>query len=173
MTIGFRIDRLFSCFVFVTVLSGSADVQVSSETPTDVSAVLEAFRARHQTPGMVALVLRGDRIVATGAVGVRREHSAERVTLEDVFHLGSCTKAMTATLAAMIVEEGRIGWETTIGAVFGNTVKNMDRSWRDVTLRQTLAHRAGFRSGNDLWGLLDRRVVEVGTGPDPLRATRP
>jgi CubicO group peptidase (beta-lactamase class C family) len=93
---------------------------------------------------MVAVVLRGDRIVAQGAAGVRRKDGAERVTLDDQFQIGSCTKAMTATLAAMLIEEGKLDWDSTVGGIFGDEAAGMDPAWRTVTLRQVLAHRAGL-----------------------------
>ena len=45
----------------------------------------------------------GDRLSAIGAVGLRRTGAKARVTTKDLWHLGSCTKAMTATLL------GRLG----------------------------------------------------------------
>jgi len=42
------------------------------------------------------------------AVGVRKFGSPEALQAIDKFHLRSCTKAMTATLAATFVEEGNL-----------------------------------------------------------------
>jgi CubicO group peptidase (beta-lactamase class C family) len=52
---------------------------------------------------------------------------------------------MTATLVAMLVEEGKVNWTTTLGELFADTVKPMRPAWEKVTLRQVLAHRAGLR----------------------------
>jgi CubicO group peptidase (beta-lactamase class C family) len=93
---------------------------------------------------MAAAVLRGERIIAQGAAGVRKRGTAERITLDDRFHLGSAAKAMTATLVAMLVEEGKLNWTTTLGELFADTVKPMHPAWEKVTLRQVLAHRAGL-----------------------------
>ncbi|HKQ40506.1 MAG TPA: serine hydrolase domain-containing protein, partial [Verrucomicrobiae bacterium] len=81
---------------------------------------------------------------AQGVAGVRKKGSPERVTLDDRFHLGSCTKAMTATLVAMLVEEGKLNWTTTLGELFAETAKPMHPAWEKVTLQQVLAHRAGL-----------------------------
>src|SRR5262249_19220516 len=70
--------------------------------------------------------------------------SAERVTFGNRFLLASCTKAMTATLVAMLVEEGKLSWATTLGEVYADAVKPMDAAWERVTLRQVLGHRAGL-----------------------------
>ncbi len=97
--------------------------------------------------GMAAVVLRGDCIVAQGVAGVRREGAADcitlngassprpsppsnggegnAITLEDRFHIGSCGKAMTATLAAVLVEEGRLSWTDTVGRIFTGAMKDI------------------------------------------------
>src|SRR5882757_6083162 len=87
--------------------------------PVNVDAILQSILGRGaERFGMVAAVLRGERIIAQGAAGVRRRGTAERITLEDRFHLGSCTKAMTATLVAILVEEGKLNWTTILGRTF-------------------------------------------------------
>ena len=123
---------------------------MADNAPVNVDAILQAILGRGgERFGMAAAVLRGERVIAQGAAGVRKRGSAERITLADRFHLGSCTKAMTATLVAMIVEEGKLHWSTTLGEVFADTVKPMHPGWEKVTLRQVLAHRAGLRNEPD------------------------
>src|SRR5436190_9479205 len=113
--------------------------------PVNVDAILQAILGRGgERFGMVAAVLRGERIIAQGAAGVRKRGTAERITLDDRFHLGSCTKAMTATLVAMLVEEGRLNCTTTLGELFADTMTPMHTAWEKVTLQQVLAHRAGL-----------------------------
>lgn len=114
--------------------------------PVEVDAILQSILGSgSERFGLVATVLRGERIFAQGAAGVRKRGATERITVEDRLHIGSCTKAMTATLVAMLVEEGRLNWTTTMGELFADTVKPMNPAWEKVTLRQVLAHRAGLR----------------------------
>jgi CubicO group peptidase (beta-lactamase class C family) len=56
---------------------------------------------------------------------------------------------MTATLVAMLVEEGKLNWTTTLGELFADMVKPMHPAWEKVTLRQVLAHRSGLRFDPD------------------------
>ena len=113
--------------------------------PVNVDAILKSILGRGgECFGMAAAVLRGSRIIAQGAAGVRKKGAAERITVDDRFLLGSCTKAMTATLVAMLVEEGKLNWTTTLGELFADTVKPMHSAWEKVTVRQVLAHRAGL-----------------------------
>ncbi len=126
--------------------AGLPDRNAEDGTPVNVDGMLQSILGRGaERFGMAAAVLRGERIIAQGAAGVRKRGTAERITLDDQFHLGSCTKAMTATLVAMLVEEGKLNWTTTLGELFADTVKPMHPAWEKVTLRQVLAHRAGLR----------------------------
>src|SRR5688500_5478671 len=126
--------------------AGLPDVRTGDNTPVNVDAILQAILGRGgERFGMVAAVLRGERIIAQGAAGVRKRGTAEHITIADRFHLGSCTKAMTATLVAMLVEEGKLNWTTTLDELFADILKPMHPAWEKVTVRQVLAHRAGLR----------------------------
>jgi CubicO group peptidase (beta-lactamase class C family) len=78
---------------------------------------------------------------------------------------------MTATLLAMLVEEGKLNWITTLGELFADTVKPMHPAWEKVTLRQVLAHRAGLRFEPD--GLAQVLNELVGRPPRAPLGTLP
>ena len=93
------------------------------------------------------------KIVVTNAVGFRKHGGAEAVTVNDKFHIGSVTKSMTATVAAMLVEQGKLSWTTTVEESFPEHGEQLHPDYRAVTLEQLLAHRGGA-PGNppkDLW----------------------
>ncbi|CTQ49900.1 serine hydrolase domain-containing protein [Jannaschia donghaensis] len=74
----------------------------------------------------------------TGFAGL---HYADGPPLDgtEAFHIGSLTKAMTATLAGRLVDRDLIGWDTTIGDLL-----EADKAWHDVTLADLLTHRSGM-----------------------------
>lgn len=113
------------------------------EGARDLAATLEPIRASHDFPALVALVVTSDGVVAEGYTGVRERGYQTAVTRDDLFHLGSCTKAMTATLLARYVEDGTFAWDTTVGDAFPALAEAMKPVWRDVTLAQLLSHSAG------------------------------
>lgn len=118
--------------------------EATGSAPDDLSRDLPPILARHNVPGMVFLALRGDQTLGQGAAGVRLAGDKTAVTLGDKFHLGSCTKAMTATLLAMEVEGGKLAWDTLLSEACGDLAPHMKTEWKTVTLRQVLAHRAGL-----------------------------
>src|SRR5262245_23540067 len=84
-----------------TILS----VGVARAQPTDVSEALGPILKKHDIPGMTVLVLHGREEVAKGTAGVRKAGDETPVTADDLWHLGSCTKSMTATMIGTLVEE--------------------------------------------------------------------
>ncbi len=118
-----------------------------------LSQMLEKVREKHDFPALAAAVVVDGKIVVTNAVGFRKNGGKEKVTPEDKFHLGSVTKSMTATVAAMLVEQGQISWTTTIGATFPELKGEIHPDYLGVTLEQLLSHRSGAPGDapNDLW----------------------
>jgi CubicO group peptidase (beta-lactamase class C family) len=51
---------------------------------------------------------------------------------------------MTATMLGTLVDEGKLGWDSTISQVFPEWSKEIHPDFKPVTLAQLLSHRAGF-----------------------------
>ena len=66
-------------------------------------------------------------------------------TLNDQWHLGSDTKAMTATLVAKLIQQGRLKWESTMGEVFPELAPEFGAEARGITVLQLLCHRSGLK----------------------------
>lgn len=115
----------------------------AAEPANKPELTLEAVRAKYDFPGLAAIVVQDGKIRDLVAVGVRKKGDPAPLTTNDVFHIGSCTKSMTATVAAMLIEKGALHWETTIGEVFPELVGRIDRKYETVTLHQLLLHRGG------------------------------
>ena len=114
-----------------------------------LSDVLEPIRAQYELPALAAAVVKDRKIVAQGAVGVRVLGRNIPVTQEDRFHLGSDGKAMTATLAGMMIDEGKLRWDSTIGEVLGPVIPGLKPKFAAITLEQLLSHTSGIPSDTD------------------------
>jgi CubicO group peptidase (beta-lactamase class C family) len=113
----------------------------------DLAELLEPLRQQYKVPALAAAVVQDDRLTALGAVGVRRAKRPERVTSDDGFHLGSCTKAMTATLCGLLIAENKLRWDSTIEEVFPDLAAEIAAGYRATTLEQLLTHRGGIDEG--------------------------
>jgi len=132
----------FSLVLIVTALFMLADA-TASEPPADTAKALQVIREKYGFPGLAALVVKDGKVCDLAAVGVRKTGESAPLTTNDVFHIGSCTKSMTATLAALLIEKGMLRWDTTIGEAFPELAGRINTDYQDVTLHQLLRHRGG------------------------------
>jgi len=109
-----------------------------------VTRALKPIREKSDVPAITATVVTSDGIQFVGAVGVRKRGTEIPVTLEDRWHLGSDTKAMTSTLIAKLVERGQLKWDLTMAEVFPDLAPQMNAEFQKVTLLHLLSHRAGL-----------------------------
>ena len=121
-----------------------SDFDVGVAGDGELDAVLQRIRDEEGVPALAALLIHRGKVVESGAVGVRAIGLPERVTVDDRWHLGSITKPMTATLAAVLVQEGVIGWETTVGEVFPDLAETTRPEYAEVRLDELLAHTSGL-----------------------------
>jgi CubicO group peptidase (beta-lactamase class C family) len=123
----------------VCLLAGMAG---AAAKPVNLNGDLAAVRKEFGLPSLAAVVFSADKLLAQGADGKRRAGADAVVTIEDKYHIGSITKSITATLAAIMVEEGRLEWETTLSETLPGV--SLHREVRGVTLDQLLRHRSGI-----------------------------
>ncbi len=127
-----------------TALSFPQEISPPGGTDSRINGILEPIRIKHQIPALAGAILTGEGLTASGAVGVRKAGTQFEVRAEDKWHLGSNTKAMTASLIGRLVEKGKLRWDTTIEQVFPETAAELPSELRAVTLLHLLSHRAGL-----------------------------
>lgn len=112
-----------------------------AEKDKELAKQLKELLKESELPGVAALLIQNGKITRQACAGVRRAGTKEAITLDDKFHLGSCTKAMTSTLAAILVEQGKLKWTSTIG----DFVKErwLHEDFKDVDLVKLLCHSSG------------------------------
>lgn len=120
----------------------------------DLDPTIKSIRRQNDLPALAAAVVDSEGLRALGAVGRRIDGGADQVTPQDAFHLGSDTKAMTATLAGTLVHDETLTWQSTLGELLDG--RTMHEGWRAVTLEQLLSHRGGAvgniqAAAPDLW----------------------
>lgn len=144
----------------LAVLLPSA-LRAQESAPAPTQSLDEHLRTLVQDPLIPAisiLLLRDGQIIQHIHQGVRSAESPTPIDASDRWHIGSCTKAMTATLAAISVTKGEINWTTTIAEALPELRDDIHQSYRDATLEQLLCHRAGVPGSGPavqlLWGIL-------------------
>ncbi len=104
--------------------------------------VLDKIRENNQLSGMACSVVMQGSTVTSACSGYRTIESNVPVTIDDKFHIGSCTKAMTATLVAMLIEEKLLDWHTRVSEIFPELTINP--GFKDLTVEMLMAHKGGM-----------------------------
>ena len=99
--------------------------------------------------------------IEEAVAGLRVAGGESPVQPGDLWHMGSNTKAMTATLAARLVEQGVMSWDATIAQGLAGLDLEIDAALRSATLEALLAHRAGVKSNAGLVTALRLRGIDA------------
>ena len=137
----------------------AAAVRMAAQTPqpavessagfAPIAPLVEAAIARHELPGAVVLVGRGDAVLYHQAFGQRAVRPAPEAMTEDtIFDLASLTKVVATTTSVMqLMEEGRIRLTDPVAQFvpgFGRYGK------AGITIRHLLTHTSGLRPDLEL-----------------------
>lgn len=125
-----------------------SDVTTHAAIPSvdELTKIAAKSRARHELPALVLAVVTKNGLESIAVDGVRVLGEPTLALTTDRMHLGSCTKAFTATLAAVAVTEGKIRWNSTIDEVLSSSFPNINEAWKSATLEDLLRHRSGASS---------------------------
>jgi len=104
-----------------------------------------------RTPGLAVAVIKNDEIVFERGYGVRELGKPGAVDEHTLFAIGSTTKAMTAALAAMLVDEKKLEWDAPVARYLPWFQLKDPAVSREVTVRDLLTHRAGLGNADFLW----------------------
>ncbi len=114
---------------------------------------------------MAVAVYKNETLLGSGVTGVRKLGDATQASLADPWVLGACSKAMTATLAAMLVDEGKLDWQTPLDKLLPEASIHPTRA--KITLEMLLQHHSGMERDPDAASL-----EKVAASKDPSRARK-
>jgi CubicO group peptidase (beta-lactamase class C family) len=120
----------------------------------------QAFRQAsdaRKVPGVVALAATDKEIIYQGAFGKRDLGKADAMTIDSVFWIASMTKAVTASAAMQLIEQGKLSLNDPIGKILPNLAApqvfdgfdaagapKVRAAERPITLRHLMTHTAGY-----------------------------
>ena len=73
--------------------------QRSNPQSEAISSILREVVLKEGIPGIIAAITSSERIVSIGSEGLRRIKTKEKISNNDLIHIGSCTKAMKSRQA--------------------------------------------------------------------------
>ncbi|MGV3730232.1 MAG: serine hydrolase [Sphingopyxis sp.] len=118
-----------------------------AEPPADMAESVEALRKKGGAAGVSIAIVEDGRTTLARGWGVRKLGETAPVDAETIFQTGSTGKAMTAAALAVLVDEGKIGWDDPV--IQHMPWFRMYDPWvtREITIRDLLVHRSGLGLG--------------------------
>jgi beta-lactamase class C len=110
----------------------------------EFSGWLDGLAASPDIAGLAAAVVKDDQVLLERGIGYANWSTREPVTGDTVFRLASLSKAFAATLAGLLVESGRLHWDTRIGDLLPAFALNDVAGAQKLTVRDILSHRVGL-----------------------------
>jgi D-alanyl-D-alanine carboxypeptidase len=120
-----------------------ADIAIPAR-PTALQRDAIILRETYHLPALELCVIDADGIIEVASDGVRKAGGTAVIEESDLFHVGSMTKAMTATMLSTLVQEGKLSWDMTMTQAFPAIASIMDSRYSGVTLEELLTHTSGL-----------------------------
>lgn len=157
---------------------------MTSDLKQAADAILaHTVSANPRVPGVVAMVTDRERNVYEGAAGVRRLDGDAAMTTDSAFALFSTTKAITATAALQLLEEGKLDLDAPARSYVPDigrlqVIEGFDDAGeprlrapqREITVKHLLLHTAGF--GYDFFNATYARLAEHKGQPSVITASK-
>ena len=112
-------------------------------------------------PGLAIAVVKDDSIILMKGYGTRTMGKTEPVDEHTMFAIGSASKAFTATLVAMMVDQGKMRWDDPATTYLPDLQMYDPYVSRELTLRDMLTHRSGLARGDLMWYATDYNRDEI------------
>ncbi len=138
------------------------DLQKASRTlDVALQEKLEQTSKKNNLPAIWAGKFTLDQPDVLCVAGVRKFGEPEKAEANDVIHLGSCTKAMTAVLIAQLCTEGKIRLDSTLKEVFSDLKEVTESNWGDATLIELMQHRSGAPANMNYFAIEGKQSSSV------------
>jgi CubicO group peptidase (beta-lactamase class C family) len=125
--------------------------QPASFDPKTVDRVMQTTMKAWQIPGAAVAIVRNDKVVYAQGYGVKDLATNEPVTADTLFQIASTSKAFTTTALAMLVDEGKLGWDDPVREHLDYFRLHDLCADANVTIRDIVSHRTGLSRHDELW----------------------
>lgn len=112
---------------------------------------IQRLRDHWDAPGAACVALKDNEIVYAHAVGLRDITNKLPMTPQTIQPIGSCSKSFTSTAVALLVEDGKLEWDTPVHKMFPKFELKDPIASAKTNLVDMLSHRTGLPRHDMVW----------------------
>lgn len=131
-------------FLFLFVVSQlNAQVLTSKQIDSISEKTLTAFNV----PGLAVAVVKDGKVIHAKGYGVASLKTRQKVDENTLFAIASNSKAFTSAALAILIDEGKISWDTKVTDIIPEFKMYDAYVTAEFTIRDLLSHRSGLGLG--------------------------
>jgi CubicO group peptidase (beta-lactamase class C family) len=156
-----RAVGVMSVVIAAIALIAPASASAQPRPLTGLDAYVEQAMKAWQVPGVAIAIVKNDSVIYARGFGVRELGKPDKVDANTIFAIASTTKAFTAALIGMLVDEKKVRWDDAVALHYPGFRLADPYVTYELTLRDILSHRSGLPRGDYLWYLSPHDRGEV------------
>lgn len=155
---------------FITILfSLTFFLNINGQTSSDIS---DSIRRKYKIPELAFAVVSADSVFEMQISGAQRINTNYIAKISDRFHIGSNTKAITAFIAALLVEKGQLKWDTKFFDLFPELKHKSRKEYQDITLQDLLTFRGKLPAYTYTFEKPEKKQIIGSDGEQRLQLTK-
>lgn len=148
-----RLPRIAGALALLASAAPANTAHSQSRPLAGLEEYVERGRQAWGIPGVAIAVVKDDSIVFVRGFGVRRLGESAPVDERTMFAIGSSSKTFTSAALALLVDEGKLTWDSRVAAVLPGFELADQVATAQTTIRDLLSHRTGLPGENLIfWG---------------------
>ncbi len=155
--------KVFLLFIVLIYSVINGNVIAQTQFPKELDSYFAAAYKAWEVPGIGVGIIKDGKTVLAKGYGLRNIEKKDSVDAHTIFPVASNTKAFTATAIAMLVDEGKLSWDTKVVEILPFFSLYDPYVTQHFTIADLLSHHSGLEtfSGDLLWYASTYKTEEV------------
>ncbi len=158
--------KIFFFIILFSTIFHNSEIDAQRESKIDfqeMDAYFTKMVKDWDVPGASIGIVKDGELVFSGNYGVKEVGKADKPDKHSLYAIASNSKAFTATLIGMLVEEGKLDWNDPVRKHLPDFTMYDNWVSEHITIRDILSHRVGLGtfSGDNIWYKSTKTAAEI------------
>ncbi len=146
-------NKIVFSLAFILLTFGQIYCQSWTKKLDSLNLYFSKSRTQWDVPGLAVGIIKDDSLIFAKGYGYSNIAKKEKVNSQTIFPIASNTKAFTAASIAILVDEGKLSWDTKVVDILPYFQLYNSYVTAHFTIADMLSHRSGLKtfSGDLLW----------------------